>query len=200
MTGPYTPRKDGQLSPEKPPCCPKRGEDGLACRIVVKEWRDRKTGPGHKLISYECVVHGTIFTLYPTGWWPYGRVGMGEACPNLHDAVADAVVNRLWPTEGHGHHGCRKTQHRRITLSLQILGVDPVMLERDRVSAALELGIPTVKLISLANQARAGPTLAGRALVVIEATKLRPSHSVPALLRRGATLGRWPTPLITQRG
>ncbi len=200
MTGTYSPRNDGRLSPGAQHSCPSEGEGGKTCNIFVKEWRRRKAGLGHDLLVCKCVTHACCFTVYPIGWWPYSRVGVGDAAPNLFDAANEAANGQLWPKDGRGLHDCRKTQHRRVTLSLKLLGIDPGMSPMDRLSAARELGIATVKLIDLAGRARAGPTLSGRALLVIETAKVRPTSNVIPLLARGFTIGRWPAPLVTNRG
>ena len=58
--------------PKSLPC----GCDGRECRIVVHEWRHRKTGPEHRLMVVYCKTHGTYFTIYPPGYVPYGRIAV----------------------------------------------------------------------------------------------------------------------------
>jgi hypothetical protein len=79
---PYTVHGDGEFVPAMPAQCiaASEGCDG-PCRIWVRHWRPRKTGPRFPLVVAECRTHGVAFTLYPPGHVPYGRVAMAPVDP-----------------------------------------------------------------------------------------------------------------------
>lgn len=69
---------------------PRAGDDELMCVVVVKQWRQRKCGPGHALLACMCFAHGG-FQIYPLGWRRYGRVaviddGASEAASIIDDS------------------------------------------------------------------------------------------------------------------
>ena len=153
----------GDVRPDRPKRCP--WSQGGACRIRVQRWRLRKTGPGFPLCVVECVTHARIFTLYPPGHVPYGRVAMAPVASDgqrvrddkcagdawemtLFRAVLDAARGVAWPRRlapGDGERGQEswRTQGRRIVLAASLLGV-LAEAERAQPAIALELGIPTL--------------------------------------------------------
>lgn len=73
MVAPYEADACGVLVPSIPSEGPCRARDERACRVVWHDWRERKTGPGFPLAVARCKTHGLSFTLYPPGFYPYGR-------------------------------------------------------------------------------------------------------------------------------
>jgi hypothetical protein len=152
------------LIAEIPGCCLAGGDD---CHIRVHHHRPRKTGPRFPLCVVECVTHHRIFTLYPPGYVPYGRVAIapvgsdgvpladdaeeGDAWERtLFRALQDAARGIAWPRRlepGDGERGLEtwRTQGRRIRLAASLLGVlaEP---ERAQPAVAATLGIPTLTL------------------------------------------------------
>lgn len=66
------------------------------CRIWLRHWRTRKTGPEFPLVVVACRTHRVAFTLYPPGYVPYGRVAMApvDAAGRLLEApeAVDATL------------------------------------------------------------------------------------------------------------
>jgi hypothetical protein len=80
----YTVGDGGRFAPLMPLACVAEaassgGDD--PCRIWLHHRRPRKTGPGFPLTVVECRTHGVVFTLYPPGYVPYGRVAMAPVDP-----------------------------------------------------------------------------------------------------------------------
>lgn len=50
--------------------------------MVWHDSRERKTGPGFPLVVARCKTHGLSFTLYPPGYWPYGRARLAPVAPD----------------------------------------------------------------------------------------------------------------------
>jgi hypothetical protein len=67
--------------------------DGLICLVRVHHRRSRKTGPSHLLTVARCTTHQVVFTLYPPGYVPYGRIAMApvDSESQVLDEFADVV-------------------------------------------------------------------------------------------------------------
>ena len=72
MTIPYL-FNDQQMRPLRPDRCPREPGPGELCHIIFKGSRERATGPIHALALAFCRTHELRFTLYPPGYFPYGR-------------------------------------------------------------------------------------------------------------------------------
>lgn len=123
------------------------------CRIHGAGWRDRKTGPCHRLRKVRCRVHGGAFTLYPVGHLPYGRVPVwsqsaaDEEDPrsSLVGAAVAACGGQRWPEEliEDERGPVRRTQARRIGRAAFVIGLDGLQV----ASAVLgELGLDAVEV------------------------------------------------------
>lgn len=97
---PYVAIEGGEFLADVPSRCLASTEtDGLDCRIGVHHRRSRKMGPEHPVVVARCTTHQVVFTLYPPGYVPYGRVAMAPVDSEgqvLHetldvDATEDAV-------------------------------------------------------------------------------------------------------------
>lgn len=199
MTAEYLPDGHGRLAPDTPSKCPRWATDGLPCFVIVKEWCERKRGPGYDILACECYAHGG-FRVYPIGWWPYGRVSLLGERDSLVRAVDDAAAGRRWPEESAS--ATLRTQRRWTTKWCRIFAVEPDLDDGARLAAALALGVDTVALRDKANAIRAGPTSkGGRARVVTAILRgLEPTGLLLRLLRRGYVCGLWGRPIVETRG
>lgn len=93
----------GEFLPDVPSRCLAATEaDGLDCRIGVHHRRSRKTGPCHPLAVARCTTHGEVFTLYPPGYVPYGRVAVVPVDSEgavLHEIVDIAAGDTAYATD-----------------------------------------------------------------------------------------------------
>ena len=197
----YLPGADGRLAAAKPSKCPRSGDDDLACHVVVKQWCQRKCGPGHALLACICYVHGG-FRIYPLGWWRYSRSCLfGDGDSHLA-AVRDGDAGSPWPERAGARQATRRTQRRWTALWCKLVGVEPSLDDDARMRAALTLGLDTLTLQDGANQIRAGPTSrGGRALVILSILHhLHPAGLLQRLLRRGFECRVWGKPIIEARG
>jgi hypothetical protein len=136
-------------------------------------WRDRATGPRHRLRKVRCITHGTAFTLYPVGYVPYGRepvicqVEATKPEDGQASLVGAAVAERRgerWPEEliEDERGPVRRTQRRRIAAVGRFVGLDqPVvgsrLLGELGLDAAQTTGRLTDRVAALSNL---GPGLA----------------------------------------
>jgi len=127
------------------------GEEG-ECRIGGAGWRDRLTGPQHRLRKVRCRVHGGAFTLYPAGHLPYGRKaavptteegGEVDTRSSLLGAAVAASRGERWPDEliEDEEGPVQGTQRRRVQRIAWAVGLDQPVVD----SAVLaELGLDVV--------------------------------------------------------
>jgi hypothetical protein len=164
VNSPYFPDAEGRLRPVTPASCP-RDRCGAGCNIVMVGFRKRSHGPGFPLAIGFCGRHLHFFTIYPPGWFPYGRrplVPVGYDGKALRDengktpwkmtffgALVDAAQGIPWPEELNrgscdevlGALGCLRTQRRHLEMSLEILGISRGTERRERENVALSLGV-----------------------------------------------------------
>jgi hypothetical protein len=79
--------------------------DGGGCRVRIHHWRQRKTGPGFPVVVAECRPHLLVFTLYPPGHVPYGRVAIAPVDPEgrvLHESAGDDALEAAGSVEDDG--------------------------------------------------------------------------------------------------
>ncbi len=144
------------------------------CRIHKTGWRERKTGPCHRLRKARCRTHGVAFTLYPVGHLPYGREAvLGQSAEGGEDPRASLVGAAVaacrgdeWPEELIEEEAgpVRRTQARRIARVAFMTGLD-----EPRVDSRIldELGLEAIEVQGSL------------------------SRRVAALSRLGAGLGPW---------
>ena len=164
LTAEYAPNSSGSLKPPTPVVCP-AAEAGAAgsCGISAHAYRERKCGPGFKLAVFRCENHLVSFTVYPTGWMPYGRRPLiGEV--STFEAVEQLSNGSRWPEHATGSTPTGKTQRRWVSAWSILIDTCPRLSLDDRHKAANTLGIRTLLLKEKADQIRAGPTMISRAL------------------------------------
>ena len=122
-----------------------------ACRIGGAGWRDRTTGPRHRLRKVRCKTHQKAFTLYPVGHVPYGReamlcqvegAGSDETRTSLVGAAIAVCRDEHWPDEliFDEQGPIRRTQRRRIARVSRLVGFDQQEVD-SRVLGELGLGV-----------------------------------------------------------
>lgn len=143
------------------------GADG-DCRIGGAGWRDRSTGPRHRLQVVRCREHGVAFTLYPEGHVPYGRepvfrmseVGEVDTKTSLLGAAVAASRGERWPEEliEDEEGPVQRTQRRRVQRLATALGlgrpeVDSAVLAELGLEAIVCRGSAATRLAVIAGQA-----------------------------------------------
>ncbi len=202
---PYWPRKDGRLEPDPPPHCPEGGNN--PCDIRIKERRDRKCGPGYRLIQFECRAHSCCFTVYPPGWGPFGRrrwasvredgsVDQGNPKESYFSSVLDMCKGRRWSEESGSDPGTRRTQGRHINALSHLFALTSTSTAEHHLTAEI-LNMDTVRLRDIANGIREGPSLLvkakGERAVLNHLTKMK--DTLKPILQLGHHFGFWGPPL-----
>jgi len=206
---PYEP-VGNQLLPQFPDTCPLGVKDGQACRLCNDHFRERKTGPQFALCVMRCRTHAIGFTLYPTGYTPWGRkpwVAQGSVMKAEEDAqwlrntyfeaALDAAQRVFWPREKtlDSDFGTPSdlTQQCHLSRSIRLLGIDQVPSLRELF--AQRLCIPGQTLNDAAGIIGQQPSLEGlgRAVcTVLEAIPLTLTRVFESLASCGAAVGLWP--------
>ena len=150
----------GKLRPEVPDYGPCHVWDHCPCKIVAQFFRDRETGPCFPLLIVKCETHGKAFTIYPPGHFPHGRQLLAPVAPDgdsitkkhgperfegtLFEAALDAARGRYWLRESEENSLTprRVTQHRHLSRTALMLGVQPGLHERLREEISGILGLP----------------------------------------------------------
>jgi hypothetical protein len=170
-----------------------------ACRIIGRGWRERKTGPFSWLKVCRCRFHELSFTIYPFGMMPYSRRSLIDA-PTYLSAVSDATQGIKWPEITPDQGSTFKTQKRHIRLWCQLIGVDPLTTEGERLEASVSLGVSHLHLREGAEKIRAGPTYEGRARIVMGVLNvLTGGSSLSTILQQGYTVRLWGSPKFDER-
>ncbi|MHB1951864.1 MAG: hypothetical protein ACYCQK_10375 [Acidiferrobacteraceae bacterium] len=68
--------------PKKPKRCIFAKDGDPFCKIRSKGRRKRKIGIEHPLYLFGCRSHRVFFTVYPLGWYQYGRRALVELAPD----------------------------------------------------------------------------------------------------------------------
>ena len=139
--------KEGRLQAVMPDHCP-AGADGSMCCVKGHSRRDRKTGPCHALVVAKCAYHSGFFTLYPTGFEPYGRkkvapeINRGECWQDTMflAAVTAAAGEPAWPRDFDGGPGWW-TQRRHIDQAAVRMGLLSPVREAERIADVLDVGV-----------------------------------------------------------
>lgn len=212
---PYVPGPDGRLVAQLPSSCPISGECGATgCRLSVRQYRPRKTGPRHRLTVVSCATHDCTFTLYPPGYAPYRRQpvlrvapdgrpivgeGSGGQPDNLEGTVFEAAVEarsgRPWARESCSHSPDRwwGTQGRHLALAACLVGVARELGDRVRSSIATVLSVDTLRLREGARAV--GYRAIGEAICAVLAQLSGGSRRAQQLLLCGHLAGSWGEPL-----
>ena len=156
-------------------------------------WRERKTGPGHKLRIIECKRHGVFFTVYPPGFAPYLRRSVDPATPNsLFSAAKDAASGqRAWRRRSRGGRKgpCWSSQGRLIALVAQLLGLHALCGDADHVCQDLGVALHVHRAARADFAAARGYRDRGAAVIAVLERVEAPV--VPRLQRAGEQVGRW---------
>lgn len=144
------------MLPELPERCPSEARG--SCRIYLKDWRERPTGPGFPLAVIRCVTHKVYYTLYPPGYAPYGRKPLVLLSPDggfverdasqeafegtYFQAVLDGAKGFAWPKASLEGSLCSRflTQVRHINRCCLLLGLargSPVTVDDVRLHLGL---------------------------------------------------------------
>jgi len=165
----YLSNSEGKLLPEKPTVCPLCENPGTTpCKIVINQYRDRKTGPCFPLMVVRCCTHKIYFTIYPPGHVPHGRKRISPVAPDggdlnekegaakfsgtLFDAALDASQNHEWPSykfdgEIIGNLLPRlNTQIRHLDYAAHLLGIHPSIDTQTKENLSQILSIPGQQL------------------------------------------------------
>lgn len=206
--------------------CPEAGGDKRPCELRPKDWRKRETGPDHPLRVLECATHACCFTVYPHGYGPYERRPSAAVAPDgspfgldpeaddgealrttKFRAVVDFIAGIRWPLDIEtadldgisNPPGVFRTQVRHIGRSAVFFGVEPDLTDAFRLETAINLGIPTQRIIDGAGRVRDGPNWRSRASEVGAFLQyISPLHTaLSGLARQGKLVGLWGTPLGT---
>lgn len=100
------------------------------CQVRVQGYRERKQGPGFRLVVLWCKTHGCAFTVYPLGWYPYGRrplpVTREELLQVLTGEAEDTLfgaLQRLQSQPWSSMEGYRRTLRRQFACVADFVGL-----------------------------------------------------------------------------
>lgn len=131
--------------------CPVGG-DGERCRVGAHGRRERQQGPGFAWVVAVCHAHRRYFTLYPSGWTPWGRIAVQEPAvagtwesTMFAAALVDAAAGRLWPVESVDALRCAKTQRRWIRRCGQWLGIAGSVSEIEQAAGAVSIPLTALR-------------------------------------------------------
>ncbi len=143
VIAPYRPGPNGDFIPDFPSYGPCNDRDEHECDLDIDHYRHRKQGPGPSLCVMRCSTHEKGFTIYPPGWFPYGRKALAPVALDgsrissedgargfagtYFDAALDAVNKSAWPRQSDtGSIEPRfATQSRHLERSSFLLGIFP---------------------------------------------------------------------------
>jgi hypothetical protein len=213
---------DGSLAPDIPDRCPRAatsGEQDPCCSIARDHYRDRKSGPGHRLQVVRCRVHGIAFTLYPPGFAPYRREPVAVVGPDgaqldtdesstlsarfggtLFEAALDAYDGTPWARECGDAPANRwwSTQSRHLKLAARLVGVARGLPDRAQEVIARVLAIDTLSILEskLESGGRGqGYRACGESIVSVVGRLRGAAAAAIILLRCGHWVGQWGEPL-----
>lgn len=93
-----------------------------------------------------------------------------------------------------------KTQKRHIKLWCQLICLEPLSSESERLQASVALGISNLHLREAADRIRAGPTYESRARIVMGVLNVLTEGSIlRAILQQGHTVRLWGSPNFDER-
>ena len=205
----YTANNDGIIRPELPSYCV-FATGAQTCSIFVDHYRLRKTGPRFCLAVVGCTQHPYgRYTLYPPGYYPYGRTPMAPYSPagellrdattgdplwevTLFAAAVDAAAGKKWPEESLWDDPRRlRTQGCQLQLAGRLLGVDPRLDDGVRERIATRLAVATMKLFSGAKIWASGWKMRGAAILAVLLSIPVQASLLDRMLAAGALSGLW---------
>lgn len=187
----YAPDSNGVLRAPRPKHCPLavEGETG-ECRPTLADRRTRKCGPGYALDVLSCGNHSCCFTIYPTGWVPFGRSPLSD----LANAAIDLAERCPWPDQANTKKPTRKTQVRHVLALTFLLGIEPSQSLSERHTLSISLEVPLLTLEGAAKQIRAGPTPKRRAEACTELMRGPQAPKWESIFEAGSQIGFWGKP------
>jgi len=211
----------GDLVAAIPDRCPFAAEDDGSCELGRVHERPRKTGPCHPLQVMRCRTHARCFTLYPSGFAPYQRIGVERRGPEgsllvpdagadatsldfsgtIFEAALDGARGQAWRRESSGDgEGWWGTQGRHLQMAGELFGVASSVDTqlRERLGALLE--IDTLSLSESSAVWSEGYRSRSRAILGVLARLRRTPGRVLRLLHAGFLAGRWGRPLWWRDG
>ncbi len=213
---PYVPGAIGRLTPKRPTTCPCFDPGELPCRIYLNHLRNRSTGPCFPLEVVGCRTHERIFTLYPPGHVPYGRVPLVKVSPDgnplgesdsgierfqdtLFQAALDAATGKAWPKESENGYDVPRfpTQQRHLAKACLLTGVAPRLANDLRPQLADVLSIAGQFVQEGACQIEAFPSryqIQGKAVVQILEAMPSGRSVFDRLVTCGYGVELWPEP------
>ena len=142
------------------------------CHVCVHGYRERTHGPGVRLVVLRCKTHDCAFTVYPLGWYPYGRrplpctreellqVLMGKA-----EGTFFGALQRLQREPWSSMEGDRRTLRRQLTRAADFVGLTAT----GESGAVLEaLGVGTLQLTEAQKRFAQSSDRHERAKVIVE--------------------------------
>ncbi|MFC1482262.1 hypothetical protein ACFL51_00495 [Myxococcota bacterium] len=168
------------------------------CKVGLHGHRERKTGPGHPLAVVRCQVHGQSFTIYPSGFVPFGRQRLPRRRAEIESAPAllavedraDPEVTRWpgWADPDGVEPGWASTQWRQIGWWGRCLGLSESEAQGQRVAAVL--GVPQHEHVAgRARYGAGGDRRRSQAVLAVLAAVGRAGEVLVRLLRAGQLVG-----------
>ena len=189
------------------------------CAISKHDWRSRKTGPGFPLRILHCRTHSRYFTVYPSGFTPYGRqrLALLDSDARLKTTDAAALSSRWERTvfeaavgAAEGRLGLRDvihgdpvearyvTQRRRVERSALLLGLSAATDERVAEVIAQSLGLLGLDHQRARQAFSRARTLCVRGAVIVSMLQVMPLAGAleTRLLGAGFLVGLWGRPAL----
>ncbi len=198
-----------------PTVCPKHFVDDHDCRIKNSHRRFRKTGPEFPLFVVVCKEHDIGFTLYPPGFYPYGRQKLAQVSADgslvveedshrfsdtLFDAALDAAVGDVWHQESTNNSLTPRltTQNRHLDRIIRLFGIggDEKPRQREELSQILMIPGQLLHDCTASLQDIISPRLKGKIICRILDKIPFFVNIFERLVEIGAGAGLWPTPLF----
>lgn len=187
-----------------------------SCHVVKGRQRLRKVGPVHPFWIYKCLIHSCWFTIYPTGWLPFGRRILVDLDPKGEaviaedcwedtgfGAVVDEAKKKHWPetcaellrsiSKDVFYYATRKTQIRHVQGGVCLLGLNADATGWQE-NVRLGLGIDQKSYQEANARIRDGPELSalGAACTGLLRSFQQPSRRLfLEMVRLGQELGFW---------
>ncbi len=124
-----------------------------ACKVRVHGYRVRKHGPGFRLVILVCEEHGCVFTVYPLGWFPFGRRPLPRTRKELLQVLLGDVeetffgrLQRMQSEPWSTMEGYRRTVRRQFERAANFVGLTAT----SKSNAVLEaLSVDLIKLVEV---------------------------------------------------
>lgn len=217
MCAPYVAGGDGKFRPALGiDRCPEVAPGDGPCRLVRHGQRGRKTGPAFPLTLLWCRTHGAHFTVYPLGFTPHGRQRIAPAehlrtsdtsardrwAGTVFEAAADAAAGELGVRDAGFEDDLPRPRHstvrRRVAAAGLLLGLSPVIDDRQAEQVAQVLDIPGLDHAQARHSFARASGLRGRGATIVSVLGRMPLTGAVErrLLCAGARVQLWGPPGI----